>query len=162
MKMTTQSLTANESVQVVSKRTTQLLASLEDHLQKWGELYRDLHRHPELSMQEHRTAGIVARHLRDTGYEVNEGVGHTGVVGLLRNGAGPVVMLRGDMDALPVHEQTGLDYASNDVGTEIDGSTVPLMHACGHDTHVASLIATAISMINSIVSRYYSMFNHLI
>ena len=104
MKMTTQSLTANESVQVVSKRTTQLLASLEDHLQKWGELYRDLHRHPELSMQEHRTAGIVARHLRDAGYEVTEGVGHTGVVGLLRNGAGPVIMLRGDMDALPVHK----------------------------------------------------------
>ncbi len=77
------------------------------------------------------------------GYEVTEGVGHTGVVGLLRNGVGPTVMLRGDMDALPVKEQTGLDYASQAIGTTPDGSTVPVMHACGHDIHTVSLIATA-------------------
>ena len=99
-------ISTKESVEVVSQRATQLLAGLEDCLQIWGELYRDLHRYPELSMQEHRTAGIVAQHLRNAGYEVTEDVGHTGVVGMLRNGTGPVVMLRTDMDALPVKEQT--------------------------------------------------------
>jgi len=94
-------------------------------------------------MQEHRTAGVVAQHLRDTSYEVTEGVGQTGVVGVLRNGAGPVVMLRGDMDALPIKEQTGVDYASEAIETTSDGSKVPVMHACGHDVHVTCLIATA-------------------
>src|SRR5437763_16706423 len=112
IRMTIQPLT-NESVDVVVRRATHLLAGLEDRLPALGELYRDLHRHPELSMQEHRTAGIVAQHLRDSGYEVTEGIGKTGVVGLLRNGAGPVVMLRGDMDALPIKEQTGVDYTSD-------------------------------------------------
>jgi amidohydrolase len=140
--MTIQSLT-NESVDVVTQRATHLLAGLEDRLPALGELYRDLHRHPELSMQEHRTAGVVAQHLRDSGYEVTEGIGKTGVVGLLRNGAGPVVMLRGDMDALPIKEQTGVDYASEVFETTSEGSKVPIMHACGHDTHVTCLIATA-------------------
>jgi amidohydrolase len=133
----------SESIEIVVQQATQLLSDLEDRLPAWSDLYRDLHMNPELSMQEHRTAGIVARHLREVGYEVTEGVGHTGVVGLLRNGDGPVVMLRGDMDALPIKEQTGLDYASKAVGTAIDGSTVPVMHACGHDIHTTSLIATA-------------------
>lgn len=133
----------NESAELVAHRATQLLSGLEDRLSNSSELYRDLHMHPELSMQEHRTAGIVARHLRDAGYEVTEGVGHTGVVGVLRNGVGPIVMLRGDMDALPVKEQTGLDYASQAIGTTPDGSTVPVMHACGHDIHTVALIATA-------------------
>ena len=106
--MTIESL-SNESVDVVGQRATHLLASLESRLPAVGGLYRDLHRHPELSLQEHRTASIVAQHLRDTGYDVTEGVGQTGVVGLLRNGAGPVVMLRADMDALPIKEQTGVD-----------------------------------------------------
>ena len=140
--MTIQSLT-NESVDVVVQRATHFLAGLEDRLPALGELYRDLHRYPELSMQEHRTAGIVAQHLRDYGYEVTEGIGKTGVVGLLRNGAGPGVMLRGDMDALPIKEQTGVDYASEVFETTSDGSKVPVMHACGHDTHVTCLIATA-------------------
>jgi amidohydrolase len=134
---------SNESVDVVGQRATHLLASLESLLPAVGGLYRDLHRHPELSLQEHRTASIVAQHLRDTGYDVTEGVGQTGVVGLLRNGAGPVVMLRADMDALPIKEQTGVDYASDVFKTASDGSRVPIMHACGHDTHVACLIATA-------------------
>src|SRR5215469_13032519 len=123
--MTTQPV-FDESVDVVVRRATDLLAGIEDRLSVWGELYRDLHRHPELSMQEHRTAGVVAQHLRDTSYEVTEGVGQTGVVGVLRNGAGPVVMLRGDMDALPIKEQTGVDYASEAIETAIDGSTVPV------------------------------------
>ena len=100
MSVSTQS-SANESVEVVTKLTSHVLADLEDRLPALDELYRDLHKHPELSMQEYRTARVLARRLRDAGYEVTEGVGHTGVVGLLRNGAGPVVMLRGDMDALP-------------------------------------------------------------
>jgi amidohydrolase len=136
-------LPTDESAELVAHRATQLLSDLQDRLPSLSELYRDLHRHPELSMQEHRTAGIVAQHLRDAGYEVTEGVGHTGVVGVLRNGVGPIVMLRGDMDALPVKEQTGLDYASQAIGTTLDGSAVPVMHACGHDFHTVSLIATA-------------------
>ena len=83
-----------------------------------------------------------------SGYEVTEGIGKTGVVGLLRNGAGPVVMLRGDMDALPIKEQTGVDYASEVFETTSDGSKVPVMHACGHDIHVACLIATAELLAN--------------
>jgi amidohydrolase len=99
------------------------------------ELYKDVHRHPELSMQEQRTAGLAAERLSAAGFEVTAGVGGTGVVGLLRNGEGPTVMLRADMDALPVAEQTGLEYAS-----VVEG----VMHACGHDMHVAWLVgATA-------------------
>jgi amidohydrolase len=144
--MTFQSLT-DESVDVVVQRAIHMLADLEDRLPILLKLYHDLHRHPELSMQEHRTAGIVAQHLHDFGYEVTEGVGKTGVVGILRNGAGPVVMLRGDMDALPIKEQTGVDYASEVYETTKDGK-VPVMHACGHDTHVTCLIATAEILAN--------------
>ncbi len=103
-------------------------------------LYIDLHRHPELSFQETRTAGIAAGHLRDLGLEVHEGIGVTGVVGVLRNGEGPVVWLRADMDALPVKEDTGLAYASTATGVDPDGNTVHVMHACGHDMHVTAMI----------------------
>ncbi|MBN8712847.1 MAG: amidohydrolase [Xanthomonadales bacterium] len=103
-------------------------------------LYTDLHAHPELSMQEQRTAGIAATRLRQAGFEVTAGVGGTGVVGLLRNGDGPTVMLRADMDALPVAEATGLPYASKATTKDKDGHTVPVMHACGHDMHVTWLI----------------------
>ncbi|MFT4260789.1 amidohydrolase [Microbacterium sp.] len=103
-------------------------------------LYIDLHQHPELSFQETRTAGIAAEHLRDLGLEVEEGVGVTGVVGVLANGDGPVVWLRADMDALPVAEQTGLPYASTVTGVDPAGNTVPVMHACGHDMHVTAMI----------------------
>ena len=108
---------------------------------EWAELYRDLHRHPELAFQETRTAGIVAARLRTLGYQVTEGVGRTGVVGLFANGDGPVVLLRADMDALPVEEATGLDYASTARGTDVDGADVAVMHACGHDVHVTCLLA---------------------
>src|SRR6185437_1842445 len=103
------------------------------------------HSHPELSMQETRTSGLAADRLRAAGYEVTTGIGKTGVVGLLRNGDGPVVMLRADMDALPVQEATALPYASKSTATDGDGKSVPVMHACGHDTHVTWLIgATAL------------------
>lgn len=103
-------------------------------------LYIDLHQHPELSFQETRTAGIAAGHLRDLGLDVREGVGVTGVVGVLENGDGPVVWLRADMDALPVGEETGLAYASTATGIDPGGNTVPVMHACGHDMHVTAMI----------------------
>lgn len=114
-------------------------AALEKLLPDLETLYKDIHSHPELSMQEKRTAGIAAERLRAAGYEVTTGVGNTGVVGLLRNGDGPTVMLRADMDALPVKEDTGLPYASTVTAKDRDGNTVPVMHACGHDMHVACL-----------------------
>lgn len=120
-----------------------VLAGL-DQVRSWQEdFYRDLHGHPELSHQEHRTAGLVADRLRHGGYEVHEGVGGTGVVGVLRNGAGPAVLLRADMDALPVREATGLPYASTVTATDADGNQVPVMHACGHDVHVGCLAGAA-------------------
>src|ERR1700751_5366528 len=102
-------------------------------------VYKDIHAHPELSMKENRTAGIAADRLRAAGYEVTTGVGKTGVVGLLRNGDGPTVMLRADMDALPVEEATGLPYASKIKMTDREGKTVPVGHMCGHDMHVTWL-----------------------
>ena len=106
-------------------------------------LYIDIHSHPELSMQETRTAGLVAERLRAAGFEVSTGVGKTGVVALMRRGAGPTVMLRADMDALPVAEATGLPYASTATATDPEGKTVPVMHACGHDMHVTWLVGAA-------------------
>lgn len=104
---------------------------------------RDIHQHPELGNQEHRTAALVAEHLRALGMEVRTGVGVTGVVGVLRGGRpGPVVALRADMDALPVLEDTGLPFASTATGT-YQGQTVPVAHACGHDAHVAMLMGAA-------------------
>ncbi|WP_017200727.1 amidohydrolase [Arthrobacter sp. M2012083] len=104
------------------------------------ELYKDLHAHPELSFQETRTAGIAAGYLEDLGFTVHRNIGKTGVVGVLDNGPGPVVMLRADMDALPVKEATGLDYASTAVGVDHEGKDMPVMHACGHDVHVSCLV----------------------
>ena len=106
-------------------------------------LYKDIHSHPELSMQETRTAGVAAERLRAAGFEVMTGVGKTGVVGLLRNGGGPTVMMRADMDALPVEEATGLAYASKLKAKDREGNTVPVMHACGHDMHVTWLAGAA-------------------
>ncbi|WP_395310411.1 amidohydrolase [Mycobacterium sp. AMU20-3851] len=117
---------------------TAVLQRLPD-IRSWQEdLYRDLHQHPELSHQEHRTAQLVVDRLRAAGYEVHDGIGGTGVVGILRNGSGGSVLLRADMDALPVQEATGLPYAST-----VRRDDVPVMHACGHDVHVACLLGAA-------------------
>ncbi|MFE6282134.1 amidohydrolase [Streptomyces sp. NPDC057877] len=116
----------------VARRTRDITSGL-DPADLEG-FYQDLHRHPELAFAEHRTAARLAMRLRAAGYEVTEGVGGTGVVGVLRNGDGPVVWLRADMDALPVPEATGLEYAST-----VDG----VMHACGHDLHLTWLVAAA-------------------
>src|SRR4051794_35092150 len=97
-------------------------------------VYKDLHAHPELGFHETRTAALVAAQLSASAFEVTTGVGGTGVVGLLRNGEGPVVLLRADMDALPVEEKTGLPYASKITAADSTGKTVPVMHACGHVT----------------------------
>jgi amidohydrolase len=120
-----------------------VLAGLQNSRSWQEDLYRDVHQHPELSHQEARTAGLVAGRLRGAGFEVHEKVGGTGVVGVLRNGDGATVLLRADMDALPVREATGLPYASEVTGTDADGNEVPVMHACGHDVHVACLAGAA-------------------
>ncbi|HEX8977380.1 MAG TPA: M20 family metallopeptidase [Solirubrobacteraceae bacterium] len=120
-----------------------VLRGLEDRLDDLEALYKDIHSHPELSLQETRTAGLAAARLSSAGFEVTEGVGGTGVVGVLRNGEGATVMLRADMDALPVKEATGLPYASAVTATDPDGNETPVMHACGHDMHVAWLAGAA-------------------
>ena len=126
-----------------SSSSEPVLANLDSLLPDLEAIYRDIHSHPELSMQENRTAGVAADSLRAAGYEVTTGIGETGVVAVLRNGDGPTVMLRADMDALPVLEATGLPYASKVRATDTSGKTVPVMHACGHDMHVTWLIGAA-------------------
>ena len=113
----------------------------ESHL---AALFEHFHRNPELSLIEDATAERMASELRDSGFEGTEGVGGTGVVAIMRNGDGPVVMMRADMDGLPVEENSGLAYAS--VARQVDpitGNSVPVMHACGHDVHITSLVGTA-------------------
>lgn len=117
-----------------------ILVNLDDLLPNLEALYTDLHEHPELSMQETRTARLAAERLRNAGYEVTTGIGKTGVVGLLRNGDGPTVMLRADMDALPIEEATDVPYASKVKVTDSTGRTVPVAHACGHDMHTTCLV----------------------
>lgn len=111
-------------------------------------LYRDLHAHPELSMQEHLTAAKLAAEVRTLGFEVTEKVGRTGVVAVLKNGPGPVLLIRADMDALPLEEQTGLPFASKVRATARSGVESGVMHACGHDTHMAGWIGTARRLAN--------------
>ena len=107
------------------------------------ELYKGLHAHPELSLKEFNTAARLSAFLETLGFEVTTGVGVTGVVGILRNGSGPVVMLRADMDALPVKEESGLPYASQVVTTDRQGKQVSVMHACGHDIHMTCVAGAA-------------------
>lgn len=106
-------------------------------------LYRDLHSNPELSMQEVRTPAKLAPEMRKLGFQVTEKVGKTGVVAVLKNGPGPVLLIRADMDGLPVKEQTGLPFASKVRGTTLDGVESDVMHACGHDTHITTWLGTA-------------------
>jgi hippurate hydrolase len=112
-------------------------------------LYLDLHQNPELSSHETQTAAKLASHLRAAGYEVTEHVGGTGIVAILKNGAGPTIMLRTELDALPVEEKTGLPYASKVHAQDDSGRDVPVMHACGHDLHMATLLGTAEIMAHS-------------
>jgi hippurate hydrolase len=114
-----------------------------DYDKRLGAMFVDFHRNPELSFKENRTAKVIAKALRAEGIAVTEGVGGTGVVGVLRNGEGPTVLVRADMDGLPVDEKSGLAYASRARQVGVDGVEMPVMHACGHDVHITSLVGTA-------------------
>ena len=120
-----------------------MASSIDSLLPELEAIYKDLHQHPELSMQEVRTAGIVANYVEKLGYEVTREVGVTGVVAVLRNGDGPIVMLRADMDALPMAEATGLPYASTVRAKDEEGVEVGVAHSCGHDMHVTWLMGIA-------------------
>lgn len=114
-----------------------------DYSEFLEQLFLDFHRNPELSFVETQTAGIIAAQLRALGAEVTENVGGTGVVGVLRNGDGPTVLIRADMDGLPIEEQTGFDYASTARQETREGVESPVMHACGHDVHMTAMIGAA-------------------
>lgn len=120
-----------------------VLAGLEGIRSELEEFYKDLHAHPELGHQEHRTAARVAQRLENCGYQVHRGIGGTGLVGVLANGDGPTVLLRADMDALPVREDTGVPYASTVTAEDASGRQVPVAHACGHDLHTTCLLGAA-------------------
>jgi len=119
------------------------LAGLDEIYPKLDALYLDLHKNPELSMKEERTSARLASELKALGYEVTTGVGGTGVVGVLKNGAGPTVLLRTELDGLPIEEKTGLPYASTVKTVDMNGKTQPAMHACGHDIHMAGWTGAA-------------------
>src|ERR1035437_358803 len=125
------------------------LAGLDTLYPSLDALYIDLHQTPELSYHEEKTAAKMAAQLHALGFEVTEHVGGYGVVGVLRNGAGPVVLVRTDMDALPIREQTGLAYASTVTTNNDAGETLPVMHACGHDIHMASWVGAATLLARS-------------
>src|SRR4051795_2600232 len=135
-----------------AQQTPQQLADAE--LPSLLTIYKDLHTHPELSGHEEKSAALVAKELKSLGCEVTEHVGKYdrpnlspfGVVGVMKNGDGPVVLVRTDLDALPVHEETGLSYASTVVTKNDKGDDVPVMHACGHDVHVSTIIGVARSL----------------
>lgn len=114
-----------------------------DYDQHLAALYDYFHRNPELSAMEVKTAARLAEELRAAGFDVTEGVGGTGIVAMMENGPGPLVMMRADMDGLPVPEKSGLPYASTATQVDWDGNKVPVMHACGHDVHITSLVGTA-------------------
>ena len=125
------------------------LAGLDGIYPSLDALYQDLHRNPELSLHEDKTAAKLSTRMRALGYEVTEHVGGTGVVAVLRNGAGPTVLVRTEMDALPLKEQTGLPYASTVVAKGATGEAVPVMHACGHDLHMAAWVGAATLLVHA-------------
>jgi amidohydrolase len=130
------------------------LAGLDALYPSLDALYRDLHQNPELSLHEEKTAAKLAERLRAQGFEVTEHVGGHGIVGVLKNGPGPTVLVRTDMDALPIKEETGLPYASSVTVKNESGATVPVMHACGHDLHMVSW-AGAASLVAQSKSRWH-------
>ncbi|MGO8958721.1 MAG: amidohydrolase [Streptosporangiaceae bacterium] len=134
--------------EIVARRTREILPDAAQ-LAALVALYKDLHSHPELSGQETRTSKIIADRLRSARAEVTTGIGGTGVAGLIRNGDGPLVMIRADMDALPVEERTGVAYASQVIGVTQDGEQTPVMHACGHDVNIAALAGAVDALARS-------------
>ena len=121
---------------IVAENSTQLIAS-----------FKQFHQNPELGFQEVETAATIAAHLEKLGYPVKTGVGGTGVVSVLENGPGPVVLFRSDMDALPLQEQVDISYASTKITEDLAGETVPVMHACGNASHAAWLMGVATVMM---------------
>src|SRR5213080_1886261 len=145
-------LSALSAVSLFAQQTPQSLADAE--LPSLLAIYKDIHAHPELSMHEERTAALVAKELRAAGCQATEHLGTYdnpklkgyGVVGVMKNGDGPTVLVRTDLDALPVHEETGLPYASTIVTKNEKGDDVHVMHACGHDAHISMIIGVARSL----------------
>jgi len=134
-------LSAGEPAEAdLAKKVAKAVAQDEEHL---VEIFKHIHANPELAFREEKTAALVARKFKELGYETHTGIGKTGVVGVLKNGPGPTVMFRGDMDALPVREATGLPWASKATAPSERGGFVPVMHACGHDAHVVFLLGVA-------------------
>lgn len=138
-----QSAPAAEKQLLPSGLRDSLRKGVDQHFAAWEELYRDLHQHPELSFEEKRTAAVLAERMRGLGYRVTEGIGGNGIVCVLENGPGPTLLIRTDLDALPVTERTGLAYASKQQVRQADGSLTGVMHACGHDMHMTCWFATA-------------------
>lgn len=124
-------------------QTNQIQQIITGNYGEWEELYKHLHTNPELSLQEENTSAVMSKALSDLGFEVTPEVGGYGVAGVLRNGDGPVVMIRSDMDALPIKEETGAGFASNVTVLSDVGEETPVMHACGHDMHMTAMIGTA-------------------
>ena len=143
-------MTGTSPAQEVKGQMVQLLPevhrAVDADAERVKEIFKDIHQHPELGFMEVRTAGIVAEELRALGFDVKTEIGITGVVGILRNGEGPVFMFRGDMDALPIEEETGLPYASQVRVSNLDGIEVPVAHMCGHDAHTTWVIALGRAM----------------
>src|SRR5437868_4770746 len=141
------------ALSLVAQQTPQQVADAE--VPSLLAIYKDIHTHPELSTKEARTSALLAKELRAAGCEVTENVGKYdkpdqkgyGVVGVMKNGDGPIVLVRTDMDALPVHEETGLPYASTVTTNNDDGKEVPVMHACGHDAHMSMFIGVARALV---------------
>jgi len=144
---------AAESSPSTALGTSSSIPSLDPIYPGLDAFYIDLHQNPELSSHEEKTAAKLADRLRRLGYQVTTGVGGTGVVALMKNGSGPTLMLRADMDALPVEERTGLPYSSKVTVKGPGGATVPVMHACGHDVHMTTLLGTA-TMLAQIKNRW--------
>src|SRR5882762_1603884 len=123
--------------------SAQTTAEIDAYYPDLQTLYQDIHRNPELAFQEVQTAAKLAARLKALGFDVTTGVGRTGIVALLKNGTGPTVMLRTELDALPVAEKTGVPFASTTTVKNLAGASVPVMHACGHDLHMAAWTGTA-------------------
>jgi amidohydrolase len=139
------SLPARAELDVVKLKTT-IKASVENAYPKLDALYKDIHAHPEIAFQEVKTAAKLAAEMRAIGFEVTEQVGKTGLVAIYKNGDGPTIMVRTELDALPMEEKTGLPYASHDK-TKWNGRETPVAHSCGHDIHMASWVGTATTLV---------------
>jgi hippurate hydrolase len=134
---------AAAAIVVLPVSASELGAAVEADYQRLDTLFRDFHANPELSMQEHETSDRLAAELEALGYDVIRGVNETGLVGTMKNGDGPVLMIRADMDGLPVKEDSGLEYASTVTQVNLEGIEMPVMHACGHDMHMTTLVGVA-------------------